>query len=61
MTTPVDAEQSTKRKRQEEIHRESHPASSPSSAAADTSIQNLDPQIPKPARQLLPGEKENSI
>ena len=56
-----DPEQSTKRQRQEEIPRaQSLPASS-SCAAADTSMQILDPQIPKPVRQLSPAEREDSI
>ena len=39
VSTPGDAEQSTKRQRQEEILREYHPAFSSSCAAADTSMQ----------------------
>ena len=58
-TLPGDAEQSTKPQRQEEIPRESQPASS--CAAADTSMQILDPQIPYPARQSSPAEREDSI
>ena len=61
VTLPVDAEQSTTRQRQEEIPREqSQPASSSSCAAADTSMQVPD-HIPKPARQLSPAEREESI
>ena len=60
------AEQSTKRQRQEEIPREpSQPGCSVSSStcAADTSMQIVDPQIPKLARQLSPSpaEREDSI
>ena len=53
MTTPGDAEQSTKRQRPEDIPRDSHPASSSSCAEV------LDPQIPKPARSLSPDERED--
>ena len=42
VTTLGDAEQSTKRQRQEDIPRESQPASSSSCAATDTSMQILD-------------------
>ena len=52
---------STKRQRQEEITRESQPTSSSSCAAADTSMQIPDPQIPKPARQFLTRRARNRI
>ena len=61
VATPGDVEQSTTRQRQEEIPRESHPAASSSCAAADTSMQIADPQIPKRAIQLSPAEREDSI
>ena len=60
-TTPGDAEQSTKRQRQEVIPEESQQVSSSSCAATDTSMQIPDPQIPKPARPLPPAEREDSI
>ena len=60
MTLEGDADQSTKRQRQEEIPREFQPASS-SCAAADTSMQIPDPEIPTPARQMSPAEREDSI
>ena len=56
MTLPGDAEQSTIRQREEGIPRKSQPASSSSCAAADTSMQNPDPQIPVPAWKLSCGE-----
>ena len=40
---------------------ESQLTSSSSCAATDTSMQILDPQIPKPARPLSPAEREDSI
>ena len=61
MTTPSDAEQSTKRQRQEVIPKESQQVSSSSCAATDTSMQIPDPQILKPARPLSPAEREDSI
>ena len=61
VTTPSDAEQSTKRQRQEVIPKESQQVSSSSFAATDTSMQIHDPQILKPARPLSPAEREDSI
>ena len=61
VTTPSDAEQSTKRQRQEVIPRESQHASSSSCAATDTSMQIPDPQTPKPARPLSQAEREDRI
>ena len=61
VTTPGDAEQSTKRQRQEVIPRDSQPTSSSSGAVADTSVQIPDPQIPKPARPLSPAETEKTV
>ena len=60
VTTPGDAEQSTKRQRQEVTFREPQQTSSSSGAVADTSVQIPDPQIPKPARPLSRAERENS-
>ena len=48
VTTPGDAEQSTRRQRQEAIHKESQQVSSSSCAVTDTSKQIPHPQIPKP-------------
>ena len=59
--TPADAEQSTTRRHQEEIPRESQPASSSFCAATDTSMQIPDPQVPTLARHLSPAEREDSI
>ena len=59
-----DAQQSTKRQRQEEIPRETTSATTISfffSCAVDTPMHVLDPQMPKPARQLSPAEGEDSI
>ena len=59
-----DAEQSTKRQRQEEIRRENSqpgPSASSSCCAADTSTHVPDQQVPKSARQLSPAEREDSI
>ena len=61
MKTPGDAEQSTKRQRQEVTFREPQQTSSSSGAVADTSMQILAPQIPKPARPLFSGERKDSI
>ena len=61
VTTPGDAEQSTKRQRQEVTFREPQQTSSSSGAVADTSMQILDPQMPKPARPLSPAEREDII
>ena len=61
VTTLGDAEQSTKRQRQEVTFREPQQTSSSSSAVADTSMQILDPQIRKPARPLSPAEREDSV
>ena len=60
-STPGDAVQSTKRRRQEVTFQEPQPTSSSSGTVADTSMQIPDPQIPKPARPLSPAERENSI
>ena len=57
VTTPSDAEQTTKRQRQEVIPKESQQVSSSSCAATDTSMQIPDPQILKPARPLSPVER----
>ena len=57
VTTPGDAEQSTKRQRQEVTFRGPQQTSSSSGAVADTSMQIPDPQIPKPARRLPLREK----
>ena len=60
VTLPSDAEQSTKRQRQEEIPREqSQPGLSASSffSAADTSMHVPDPHVAKPARPFPPSEK----
>ena len=61
VTKSGDAEQSTERQRQEVTFREPQQTSSSSGAVADTSMQIPDPQIPKPARQLSPAEREDSI
>ena len=61
VTAPGDAEQSTKRQRQEVIPKESKQVSSSSYAATDTAMQIPDPQIPKLARSLSPAEREDSI
>ena len=61
VTTPGDAEQSTKRQRQEVTFQEPQQTSSSSSTVAETSVQILDPQIPKLARPLSPAEREDSI
>ena len=61
VTTPGDAEQSTKRQRQEVTFRGPQQTSSSSRTVADTSMQIPDPQIPKPARPSSPAERENSI
>ena len=60
ISTPGDAEQSTKRRRQEVTFQEPQPTSSSSGAVADTSVQIPDPQLPKPARPLSPAEREDS-
>ena len=60
-STPGDAEQSTKRRRQEVTFQEPQPTSSSSGTVADTSMQIPDPQLPKPARPLSPAEREDSI
>ena len=63
MTLPNHAQQSAKRLRHEDIPREqSQPRPSASSpCAADTSKHVLEPHRPKPARQLSPAEREDSI
>ena len=60
VTKPGDAEQSTKRQRQEVTFQEPHQTSSSSGTVADTSMQILDPQIPKPPRPLSPAKREDS-
>ena len=60
-STPGDAEQSTKRRRQEVTFQEPQPTSPSSGTVADTSMQIPDPQIPKPARPLSPAVREDSI
>ena len=60
-STLGDAEQSTKRRRQEVTFQEPQPTSSSSGTVADTSMQIPDPELPKPARSLSPAEKEDSI
>ena len=54
VTTPGDAEQSTRRQRQEITFR--HRSKFP-----HPSVQSQTPQIPKPARPLSPAEREDSI
>ena len=61
MRQPGDAEQSTKRQRQEEPHREQSGLSASSSCAADTSTDVREPQGPKLARHLPPAEREDSM
>ena len=61
VTTPGDAEQSTKRQRQEVTFQEPQQTSSSSSTVAEMSVQILDPQIPKLARPLSPADREDSI
>ena len=61
VTKPGDAEQSTKRQRQEITIREPQQTSSSSGTIADTSMQIPVPQIPKLARPLSPAEREDSI
>ena len=56
-STPGDAEQSTKRRRQEVTFQAPQPTSSSSGTVADTS----DPQLPKPARPMSPAEREDCI
>ena len=60
-STPGDAEQSTKRTRQEVTFQEPQPTSSSSGTVQDTSMQIPDPQLPKLARPLSPAEREDSI
>ena len=59
--TPGDAEQSTKRRRQEVTFQEPQPTSSSSGTVADTSMQIPDPQLPKSARPLSPAEREKTV
>ena len=61
MTKLGDAEQSTKRQRQDVTFREPQQTSSSSGTVADTSMQIPDPQTPKLARPLSPAEREDSI
>ena len=60
-STPGDAEQSTKPRRQEVTFQEPQPTSSSSGTATDSSMVIPGPQIPKPARPLSPAEREDSI
>ena len=61
VTKSGDADQSTKRQRQEVVSRETQQISSSSGAVAYTSMQILDPQIPKFARPFSSAEREDSI
>ena len=60
-STPDDAEQSTKRRRQEVTFQEPLPTSSSAGTAADSSMVIPGTQIPKPARPISPTEREDSI
>ena len=61
VTKPGDAEQSTKRQRQEVTLQEPEQTSSPPVTVASTSMQIPAPQIPIPARLLSPAEREDSV